>query len=82
MGSTAAVEALKRGEVHVAGLHVVDPRSGEANLPFVRRHLGDQAVTLVTFASWEAGLLVKTGNPKSNPRPRRSRPQGRAAREP
>ncbi len=65
MGSTAAVEALKRGEVHIAGLHVVDPRSGEANLPFVRRHLGDKAVTLVTFATWEAGLLVKGGNPKA-----------------
>ena len=65
MGSTAAVEALKRGEVHIAGLHVVDPRSGEANLPFVRRHLGQQAVTLVTFATWEAGLLVKGGNPKA-----------------
>ncbi len=65
MGSTAAVQALKRGEVHVAGLHVMDPRSGEANLPFVRRHLGDKAVALVTFASWEAGLLVKAGNPKT-----------------
>jgi putative molybdopterin biosynthesis protein len=65
MGSTAAVEALKRGEVHVAGLHVMDPRSGEANLPFVRRHLVGQAVTLVTFATWEAGLLVKGGNPKA-----------------
>ncbi len=65
MGSTAAVEALKRGEVHVAGLHVVDPRSGEANLAFVRRHLGERPVTLVTFASWEAGLLVKAGNPKA-----------------
>jgi molybdate-binding protein len=65
MGSTAAVQALKRGEVHVAGLHVMDPRSGEANLPFVRRHLGDQAVALVTFASWEAGLLVKARNPKT-----------------
>ncbi len=65
MGSTAAVQALKRGEVHVAGLHVMDPRSGEANLPFVRRHLGSQAVALVTFASWEAGLIVKAGNPKA-----------------
>jgi molybdate-binding protein/DNA-binding XRE family transcriptional regulator len=64
MGSTAAVEALKRGEVHVAGLHVVDPDSGEANLPFVRRHLRGHAVTLVTFASWEAGFMVKAGNPK------------------
>jgi len=65
MGSTAAVEALRRGEVHVAGLHVMDPRSGQANLPFVRRHLRGRAVTLVTFASWEAGLLVRRGNPKA-----------------
>jgi putative molybdopterin biosynthesis protein len=65
MGSTAAVEALKRGEVHVAGLHVVDPRSGEPNLPFLRRHLRDHPITLVTFASWEAGLLVSAQNPKA-----------------
>jgi molybdopterin molybdotransferase/putative molybdopterin biosynthesis protein len=64
MGSTAAVAALKRGEVHVAGLHLVDPRSGEANGPFVRRHLAGHGVALVTFASWEAGLLLGAGNPK------------------
>jgi putative molybdopterin biosynthesis protein len=65
MGSTAAIQALKRGEVHIAGLHVVDPRSGQPNLPFVRRHLGDQPVTLVTFASWEAGFMVAPANPKA-----------------
>ena len=64
MGSLAALQALKRGEVHVAGLHVVDPGSGESNVPFVRKHLGDAKVTLVTFAAWEAGLLVAPGNPK------------------
>jgi molybdopterin molybdotransferase/putative molybdopterin biosynthesis protein len=63
MGSTAAVEALGRGEVHVAGLHVVDPKSGESNVPFVRRHLRGRAITLVTFATWQAGLLVAAGNP-------------------
>ena len=64
MGSLAALEALKRGEVHLAGLHVVDPGSGESNVPFVRKHLGGAKVTLVTFAAWEAGLLVGRGNPK------------------
>jgi molybdopterin molybdotransferase/putative molybdopterin biosynthesis protein len=64
MGSTAALAALGRGEVHVAGLHVVDPRSGESNVPFVRQHLKGQDVTLVTFAAWEAGLLVAPGNPR------------------
>ena len=51
MGSTAAVEAVKRGEVHIAGLHVVDPKSGEFNLPFLRKHLRDGHFTVVTFAT-------------------------------
>ena len=64
MGSAAAIEALKRQEVHIAGLHVVDTASGECNLPYLRRHLRGQDVTVITFASWEEGLLVKAGNPK------------------
>ncbi len=64
MGSAAAVDALKRREVHVAGLHVVDERSGESNLPYLRRHLKGQDVTVVTFAAWQQGLMVKAGNPK------------------
>lgn len=64
MGSTAALEALKREEIHVAGLHVVDEKSGESNLPFIRRHMKGQPITVVTFASWEQGLMVAAGNPK------------------
>lgn len=65
MGSTAALEALQRGEVHVAGLHLVDAKSGESNLPYLRRHLKVDRYTVVTFAAWEQGLLVKRGNPKT-----------------
>lgn len=64
MGSSAAMEALKRGEVHVAGLHIVDPKSGESNLPYLRRHWKGVEVQVVTFASWEQGLMVAPGNPK------------------
>jgi molybdate-binding protein/DNA-binding XRE family transcriptional regulator len=64
MGSLAAVEALKRGEVHVAGLHVVDARSGESNLPFLRQQLKNKGYTVVTFATWQEGLLIRNGNPK------------------
>ena len=64
MGSAAAIEALKRREVHVAGLHVVDARTGESNLPYVRRNPKGQDVTVVTFASWQQGLMVGKGNPK------------------
>lgn len=65
MGSGAALEALKRGEVHIAGLHIVDSKSGESNLPYVKRHLKGYEVKVVTFAHWEEGLVVPAGNPKS-----------------
>ncbi len=65
MGSAAAVEAVKAGEVHVAGLHVVDPKSGESNLPFLRKHLKENSFTVITFATWEEGWMVAAGNPKS-----------------
>ena len=62
-GSTAALEALARGEAHLAGCHLLDPPSGEYNLPFVQRLLGDRA-ELVTFAVWEQGFIVPAGNPR------------------
>src|SRR5512146_2660932 len=65
MGSTAAVQALQRGDVHVAGLHVVDASTGESNLPFLRRQLKSYAYDVITFATWEEGLLVRPGNPKA-----------------
>ncbi|HKR79214.1 MAG TPA: substrate-binding domain-containing protein [Nitrospira sp.] len=64
MGSMAALQALERGEVHVAGLHLFDPSSGESNLPFLKRTLKGTAYDIVTFATWEEGFLVRSGNPK------------------
>ncbi len=65
MGSMAALQALQRGEVHVAGLHLLDPATGESNLPFLRRALKGSNYEIVTFATWEEGLLIRAGNPKS-----------------
>jgi putative molybdopterin biosynthesis protein len=65
MGSMAALRALQQGEVHVAGLHLLDPATGESNLPFLRRALKSSNYEVVTFATWEEGLLVRAGNPKS-----------------
>jgi molybdate-binding protein len=64
MGSTIAVGALKRGEVHAAGVHLVDEHSGSWNLPYLKRHLRDMDCLVVTFAHWEEGLIVRQGNPK------------------
>ncbi|MBM4126550.1 MAG: helix-turn-helix domain-containing protein [Nitrospira sp.] len=65
MGSMAALQSLQRGEVHVAGMHLFDPVSGESNLPFLRRALNKSRYEVVTFATWEEGFLVRPGNPLS-----------------
>lgn len=65
MGSMAALQALQRGEVHIAGLHLFDPITGESNMPFLRRHLKGSGYEIVTFARWEEGFLVRKGNPWS-----------------
>ena len=62
--STAALEALARGHAHVAGVHLTDAETGEANVSDVRRHPGIGAVALITLAQWEAGLVVASGNPR------------------
>lgn len=65
MGSMAALKSLQRGEVHVAGLHLLDPTTGESNMPFLRRHLKGSDYEVVTFATWEEGFIVRKGNPLS-----------------
>lgn len=62
--STAALDALARGHAHVAGVHLIDERSGEANLPDVRRHAGPGATIVTALARWQVGLVAPAGNPR------------------
>ena len=62
--STLALSWLKEGKVHIAGSHLEDPKTGEFNLPFIRREFPGEDVSVVTFARWEEGLVTAPGNPK------------------
>ncbi len=62
--STTSLSALAKQHTHVAGVHLVDAKTGEANVPDVRRHAGKRAMVVITFARWEAGLVLAAGNPK------------------
>ena len=64
MGSSLALAALKRGEVHVAGIHLADENSGGWELPNLKHSLGDMDFIVVTFAHWEEGFIVRQGNPR------------------
>lgn len=62
--STRALEALRRGRTHLAGVHLQDPKTGDANVADVRRHAGAEPLTVVTLARWEAGFVTAPGNPR------------------
>ncbi|PKB59626.1 MAG: hypothetical protein BZY83_00715, partial [SAR202 cluster bacterium Casp-Chloro-G2] len=61
--SREALLGLARGEAHVAGCHLLDDATGTFNDLSVRQ-LVPFPCTLVTFASWEQGLILAYGNPK------------------
>lgn len=65
VGSLGGLLALSRGEAHVAGCHLLDPKTGAYNLPDVARVLGRRSgVRIVNLVVREQGLIVAKGNPK------------------
>jgi len=64
-GSYGGLVALRRGEAHLAGCHLLDPATGVYNESDVRRVLPGRAITLVHFAQREQGLILPKGNPKA-----------------
>ena len=65
VGSMGGIMAIKRGEAHLAGTHLIDEESGEYNIYFIRKLLPKLPLSLVNLAWREQGLLVAKGNPKN-----------------
>ncbi|MCL2193703.1 MAG: molybdopterin biosynthesis protein [Treponema sp.] len=63
VGSTAGLMALKRGECHIAPIHLLDEDSGVYNTPYLKRFFPDTPISLVKGVGRVQGLIVKKGNP-------------------
>ena len=63
LGSMGGLSALGRREAHAAGTHLLDPESGEYNIPFVKKLLADREVVLIQLVYRQQGLIVAPGNP-------------------
>ncbi len=63
VGSQGGLLALRRGEAHVAGSHLLDPGSGKYNSPYLAQYVGELPVRLITLAHRSQGLMVRRGNP-------------------
>ncbi len=57
VGSLGGLQALGRGEAHLAGTHLLDEASGDYNRSYVKRLLPDRRVALLCLALREQGLV-------------------------
>ncbi len=65
VGSQGGLIALRRGEAHLAGSHLLNPETGEYNVSYIRQYMPNIPVKLVALVGREQGLIVKRGNPKN-----------------
>ncbi len=65
VGSMGGIMAVRRGEAHLAGTHLLDEETGEYNISFIQRLLPGKKLKLVNLCYREQGFMVPKGNPKN-----------------
>jgi putative molybdopterin biosynthesis protein len=63
VGSLGGLIALRRGEAHLAGSHLLDPETGEYNVNYIKRYLPDNPTILITLVGRDQGWIVPPDNP-------------------
>jgi len=64
VGSQGGLVALRRGEAHMAGSHLLDPETGEYNISYIHKYMPSIPVKVIALVGRDQGLMVKKGNPK------------------
>ena len=63
VGSMGGIMALRRGESHIAGCHLLDTATGQYNKSFVKKYFPKGGVKLVRCVGRQQGLMLRAGNP-------------------
>jgi len=64
VGSSEGLKALNRGYTDVAFTHLLDPETGEYNVPLLPKLVPDRRTAAVNVFHRQVGLVVARGNPK------------------
>lgn len=65
VGSLGGILALKRGEAHLAPIHLLDPETGSYNLSYVTRYFPDEKMVLIRGIRREQGFYSRDPLPAS-----------------
>ncbi len=64
VGSLGGLLALRRGEAHLTGVHLLDEETGEYNISYVEKLLPGMRVVIVNLLYRQQGFIVPRGNPR------------------
>lgn len=65
VGSMGGIMAVRRGETHIAGCHLLDEADGSYNTAFIKKYFPNGGVRLVECVGRSQGLMLAPGNPKN-----------------
>ena len=63
VGSMGGIMAVRRGEAHAAGIHLLDTETGEYNRSYIKKYFPHGGVYLVRCVGRQQGLMLRKGNP-------------------
>ena len=63
VGSMGAVQAIRAGQAHLGGVHLLDEATGEYNVSYVNRYFPNGGAVLRKGVGRIQGLMVANGNP-------------------
>lgn len=65
VGSMGGILAMKRGECHLAPIHLLDEETGEYNINYVKKYFPNTKMALIKGVKRKQGFIVQKGNPKN-----------------
>ena len=63
VGSMGGIMAIRRGEAHAAGCHLLNTEDGTYNISFMKKYFPKGGVKLIRCVGRQQGLMVAKGNP-------------------
>ena len=63
VGSMGGIMAIRRGEAHAAGCHLLNTEDGVYNLAFMKKYFPKGGVKLIRCVGRQQGMMVAKGNP-------------------
>ena len=67
VGSMGGIMAVRRGETHMAGIHLLNEKDGTYNTAFVQKYFPKGGVRVIECVGRTQGIMVAAGNPKNIP---------------